>query len=129
CRDFAVLQQDPLERDLLRRVRSVTGLDGGLGLGNRNGELGEVVDTLGLVERPPLVVCVHGSARDGDQRAGVEPEQLLGVYSLEGNDVDNEVEAVRYGQRTILIAVERDVLVVLSRRALALPGERQLPAV
>ena len=73
-----------LERDLLRRVRPVTGLDGRLGLRNRNGEFGEVVDSLGLVERPPLVVCVHGSARDRDQRSGVEPEQLLRVCSLEG---------------------------------------------
>ena len=129
CRNVAVLQQDPLERHLLRRVRPVTGLDSRLGLRNRNGELGEVVDALGLVERPTLVVCVHGSARDRDQRAGVEPEQLLARASLEGNDVDHEVEAVRDGQGTILITVERDVLVLFSRRALALPGERQLPTV
>jgi hypothetical protein len=51
------------------------------------------------------------------------------MCSLEGNDVDHEVEAVRDGQGTILIAVERDVLVLLGRRALALAGERQLPAV
>jgi hypothetical protein len=51
------------------------------------------------------------------------------VRSLEGNDVDHKVEAVRDGQRTILIAVERDVLVLRSRRALALAGERQLPTV
>ena len=114
-RNFAVLQQDPLERDLLRRVRPVTGLDGRLGLRNRNGELGEVVDALSLVERSSLVVGVHGSARDRDQRAGVEPEQLLRMCSLEWNDVDHEVEAVRDRQGTILIAVESDVLVLLRR--------------
>jgi hypothetical protein len=51
------------------------------------------------------------------------------MCSLEGNDVDHEVEAVRDGQGTSLIAVERDVLVFLGRRALALACERQLPAV
>ena len=51
------------------------------------------------------------------------------MCNLEGNDVDHEVEAVRNGQGTILITVERDVLVLLSRRALALAGERQLPTV
>ena len=51
------------------------------------------------------------------------------MRSLEGNDVDHQVEAVRDRQGTILIAVERDVLVLLGRRALALAGERQLPAV
>jgi hypothetical protein len=51
------------------------------------------------------------------------------VCSLKGNDVDHEVEAVRDGQGTILITVERDVLVLLSRRALALAGQRQLPTV
>jgi hypothetical protein len=51
------------------------------------------------------------------------------VCSLEGNDVDHQVEGVRDGKRTILIAVERDILVLLSRRALALAGERQLPTV
>jgi hypothetical protein len=51
------------------------------------------------------------------------------VCSLKGNNVDHEVEAVRDGQGTVLITVERDVLVLLSRRALALAGERQLPTV
>jgi hypothetical protein len=51
------------------------------------------------------------------------------VCSLKGNDVDHEVEAVRDGQGTILIAVERDVLVLLGPRALAPSGERQLPAI
>jgi hypothetical protein len=51
------------------------------------------------------------------------------MCSLEGNDVDHEVEAVRNRQGAILIAVERDVLVLLRSRALALAGERQLPAV
>jgi hypothetical protein len=51
------------------------------------------------------------------------------MRSLEGNDIDHQVEAIRDGQGTILITVERDVLVLLSRRALALAGERQLPTV
>jgi hypothetical protein len=51
------------------------------------------------------------------------------MRSLEGNDVDHEVEAVRDGQGTILVTVKRDVLVLLSRRALTLAGQRQLPTV
>jgi hypothetical protein len=51
------------------------------------------------------------------------------MRSLEGNDIDHQVEAIRDGQGTILITVERDVLVLLSRRARALARERQLPTV
>jgi hypothetical protein len=36
------------------------------------------------------------------------------MCSLEGNDVDHEVEAVRDGQSAILITVERDVFVLVS---------------
>jgi hypothetical protein len=51
------------------------------------------------------------------------------MCSLEGNDVHYEVETARDGQSAILITVERHVVVLVSGRALALAGERDLPAV
>src|SRR5439155_26480756 len=101
--------QYSFELRLLRRVRVVAGRNRWLRLGNRNRELGEVVDVLSLVERPALLVGVDRRGRNRDERAGLELEQPFRVRRLERNDVDDDVEAVGDGECALLVAVERDV--------------------
>ena len=48
---------------------------------------------------------------------------------LERNDIDDEVEAVRDGERSLLVAIECDVLETIRRRPLALACEGQRPPV
>jgi hypothetical protein len=128
-RNAGALQQDPFELRLLRRIRVVSGLDGGLRFGNRDREFREVVDALGLVERASPRVGIDGCRRDCDERAGVELEQLVGVRRFERDDVDDEVEAVGDRQRSVLAPVERDVIEARRRRPLRLAGKRDVPTV
>jgi hypothetical protein len=128
-RDAAVLQQDAFELRLLRRVRVVAWRDGRLRLRNRDRELGEVVDTLGLVERAALLVGVNGRGGDCDERAGLELEQLFGVRGLKWDDVDNEVEAVGDGECAFLVSVECDVFEGCWRRPVGFARNGDLPAV
>jgi hypothetical protein len=123
------LQQDEFELRLLRRISGVAGLDGRLRLGNRDRELGKVIDALRFVERASLGVGVDGGGGDCDECADVELEQLVGMCRLERDDVDDEIEAVGDGERVWLITVERDVVEACRSRPLGLAGERDLPAV
>jgi hypothetical protein len=100
-----------------------------LRLRNRDGELGKVVDTLSLVERAALLVGIDGRGGDRDERAGLEREQLFGVRGLERNDVDDELEAVRDGERAFLVSVEGDVFEARGRRPLGFARNGDLPAV
>jgi hypothetical protein len=84
---------------------------------------------LRLVERAALLVGVHRCARDRDDRADVEGKELLGVSGLEGNDVDEQVEAVGDGERFIVVAVERDVIEWVGRRPLVASRNGDLPVV
>jgi hypothetical protein len=62
-----------------------------------------------------LFVRIDGRARDGDDRADVEGEELLGVRRLEGNHVHEQVEAVRDRERSLFVAIEHDDLLALAR--------------
>jgi hypothetical protein len=115
-RDTSVLEEPLLDRRLLRRVVGGARLEGGLRLGDRPAELRELVLGFRLVKRPALIVRVDRRARDRDDRADVELEQLVGVGELEGNDVDDQVEAVRRRERPLLVAVEMDDRHVLEAR-------------
>jgi hypothetical protein len=92
-------------------------------------ELREVVDALSLVKGAALLVGVDGRGGDRDERAGLELEQLFGVRHLERNDVDDEVEAVRDGERAFLVSVERNVFEAFLRRPLGFARNGDLPAV
>jgi hypothetical protein len=100
-----------------------------LRLRNRDGELREVVDALSLVKGAALLVGVDGRGGDRDERAGLELEQLFGVRRLERNDVDDEVETVRDGERAFLVSVERDVFEAFLRRPLGFARNGDVPAV
>jgi hypothetical protein len=129
CGDAVVFEEDALELDLLGRVRLVARLDSRLALGNRNREVRKVVDALGLIERPSLLVGVDRGARDRDDRARIEPQQLLGMRSFERDHVNDEIEAVRNIDCSVRVTVERDVIEAIHGRALVPTREGQLPAV
>jgi len=128
-RDAAVLEQNAFELRLLRRVRVVAKRNGRLRLRNRDRELGEVIDTLSLVERAALLVGVDRRGGDCDERAGLELEQLFSVRRLERNDVDDEVEAVGDGECAFLVSVECDVFEACGRRPVGFARNGDLPAV
>jgi hypothetical protein len=124
-----VVQQDPFQLRLLRRIGLVPRLDGRLRLGNGNGKVREVVDALRFVERAPLPVGVDRGTRDGEERASIEREQLLRVRRFERDDVDDEIEAVRDGKRLIVVAVKLDEVELVERRRSISCAKRDLPLV
>jgi len=129
CRDLLVLEQDSLELRLLGRVHLVAWLDGRLAFGNRNRELGKVLDSFSLVERAALGVRIDGRAGDGEDRTDVEAEELLGVRCLERDHVHDEVEAVGNVKSALLVTVECDGLEAVDRPARGAACNREVPAV
>ena len=87
-RNTPVLDQDALELRLFRRVGRVPRLDRRLALGNRDRELGKVIDSLRLVERP--------AERLSEHTGGLVRVQVRAALRLRNDLVDHaQLETVR----------------------------------
>ena len=95
-------------RDLLRRVRLVARLDGRLRLGDRAGELGEVVGALGLVERPALRRPRRPTrSRSRRSRPTSSASSWSACAASNGMTSTRRSKPLAAEQRVLLVAVER----------------------